>query len=522
MEKTFGENQIKGKYSSVCKELLFCAVAALLPLILCSKSSPLYPFNDWPDVNIFFTLGKGMFRGRLPYVDLLEQKGPYIFLLTGVGYLLSKDSFYGYFLFECLSIFFFVYYIRKTVCLYTKTCPWWLLPLLSGAVVSSKSFVHGGSIEELSMGILAYAIYSLLCFLRQGSKERMSLATIFWNGIWAGILLWSKFTLSGLYLAWISVVLAVCLWRRKGKDFLMSVGVFLAAVLLTTIPWLIYFGWHHAIGDWLKVYVWNNIFGYTSGGESSVLSRLRIAILNALRSLKDRGNWCYSLPLAIGCMGYVCLPNRKVSLVEKLSVIWMGLGLALGIFVGGTKHDYYGLPLAVFVMFTGILVGIFWDWLTAKRKRLQSTLCTAALCVMTFALTIAEVFLLSSNVYLMFVNRGEMPQYRFAERIKVSEETTILNYGFLDGGFYTVLDQVPTVPVFCILNINPSQQMEQQNEYVKQKLTHWVVTWNEFPISEEELKARPVLSEYYELVDYQYFYFEGNIRTYALFEVKTD
>ena len=55
---------------------LFCFLAASVPLMICSKSSPLYPFNDWPDVNMFFTMGKGMLKGRVPFVDLQEQKGP--------------------------------------------------------------------------------------------------------------------------------------------------------------------------------------------------------------------------------------------------------------------------------------------------------------------------------------------------------------------------------------------------------------------------------------------------------------
>lgn len=522
MKKQSDKSNINSAKDIVGCKILLCVAAAIMPLMLCSKSSPLYPFNDWPDINIFFTMGKGMLRGSVPYVDLLDQKGPYIFFIAGIGYLCSKTSFYGLFVFECLSLFFFVYYAWKTMCIYVKDCPVWILPLLTGAIVSSKSFVHGGSIEELSLGISAYAVYSLLRFLRQDEREGMPVPTLLWNGIWAGVLFWSKYTLMGLYLAWISVVLAECLLRRKRKAFFVSAGVFLAGMLLMTVPWMIYFGWHHAINDWLKVYIWDNIFGYSSNNENSLLSKMLIAILNALRSLKDRGNWGYSLPMALGCIGYICLPGRIVSLKEKISTAWMGLGLSLGIFIGGTKHDYYGLPLAVFVIFTGGVVSIFGDWLSKKWKWLQGKYCRAALFLTAFAIALIGAFSLSPNVYLMSVKRNDMPQYRFAEQILASEDTTILNYGFLDGGFYTVLDQVPVVPDYCILNIDPQRQLAQQNTYVEQQLTQWVVTWKAFPLSEEELKELPVISEYYDLTDYQYFYFEGDIRTYALYERKTE
>ena len=54
---------------------LFAALAAFLTITVCSKSSFLYPLNDWVDVNCFFTVGRGMLHGLVPYRDLYEQKG---------------------------------------------------------------------------------------------------------------------------------------------------------------------------------------------------------------------------------------------------------------------------------------------------------------------------------------------------------------------------------------------------------------------------------------------------------------
>ena len=48
-------------------------VASIFTLLICSKNSPLYPYNDWVDGNAFFTMGKGMFNGKVPYKDLFEQ-----------------------------------------------------------------------------------------------------------------------------------------------------------------------------------------------------------------------------------------------------------------------------------------------------------------------------------------------------------------------------------------------------------------------------------------------------------------
>ena len=78
-------------------------VASIFTLLICSKNSPLYPYNDWVDGNAFFTMGKGMFNGKVPYKDLFEQKGPLLYLIYGIGYLISHDTFLGVYLLEVIS-----------------------------------------------------------------------------------------------------------------------------------------------------------------------------------------------------------------------------------------------------------------------------------------------------------------------------------------------------------------------------------------------------------------------------------
>ena len=63
---------------------LYAFLIAFLTLMLASKNSFLYPFNDWVDANAFFTVGKSMFHGIVPYKDLFEQKGPLLYFIYGI------------------------------------------------------------------------------------------------------------------------------------------------------------------------------------------------------------------------------------------------------------------------------------------------------------------------------------------------------------------------------------------------------------------------------------------------------
>jgi len=87
----------------------YCLLISVLFLLIATKSSPLYPFNNWADANISFTMGKGMMNGKVLYRDLFDHKGPYMYLLFGLGYLISNTSFLGIFIFQIISFSIFLF-----------------------------------------------------------------------------------------------------------------------------------------------------------------------------------------------------------------------------------------------------------------------------------------------------------------------------------------------------------------------------------------------------------------------------
>lgn len=82
-------------------------ITAVGVITICSKSSPLYPFNDWVDSNVYMTIGRGMLKGRIPYRDLYEHKGFIIYAIHALAALISRTSFLGVWLLEIAAAFFF-------------------------------------------------------------------------------------------------------------------------------------------------------------------------------------------------------------------------------------------------------------------------------------------------------------------------------------------------------------------------------------------------------------------------------
>jgi hypothetical protein len=76
----------------------YCILLSILFLLFCTKSSPLYPFNDWVDANASFTMGKGMMNGKVLYRDIFDHRGPLLYFYYGIGYLISNMDFKGVFI----------------------------------------------------------------------------------------------------------------------------------------------------------------------------------------------------------------------------------------------------------------------------------------------------------------------------------------------------------------------------------------------------------------------------------------
>ena len=128
--------------------LLYCLFVSFCFLTICTKSSFLYPLNNGSDIQCFFTVGKGMMHGLVPYRDLVEQKGPLLYFLYGLASLVSSRSFFGVYLLEILSYTFFLFYSYKIVTLFFQPAVsnyfYIAAPLMALVSFVSPCFFYGG------------------------------------------------------------------------------------------------------------------------------------------------------------------------------------------------------------------------------------------------------------------------------------------------------------------------------------------------------------------------------------------
>ena len=473
--------------------LLWAMFLSLLFIGLGSKSSPLYPMNDWVDVNCFFTVGRGILDGLVPYRDLYEQKGPVLYFVYAFISLFSKDSFWGVFLLEVVTFGLFLYFSGKLGQLYmgTSKVVYLVVAVLAAAVVTSWSFTHGGSVEQHSLFMLVYGMYGALRALKE--QRSLTFREAFTNGIFAGIILWVKYTTLGFYLG---LALFVLIWylsdpSLRGK-LLATIAQFLLGIAAVTAVVLVYFALNGAVSDLFRVYFYENIFLYSEDIPGSRWD----TIWNCLKwAVTNNTNFGWMIWSAL----FFLLLKEKGQWKAGLMALLCFAGLTVGTYWGGKPWDYYGLIFAAFCIL-GLIVWVeflratklFDLWHRWAPKHILSTVAATALAL---SCLLSSTLQFNQNRYFTGYSKEDTVQYRFAKTIQTVDNATLLNYGFLDGGFYFASGAKPACRYFCYFNINPPEMWEEQDACIQNGDADFIVT------RQYSLEQYGVDTSKYQLVD---------------------
>lgn len=492
----------KEKIQAICVTLAtaFCFLA------ICSRSSFLYPFNNWDDANSYFSMGKMMMNGGVIYRDLFDQKGPLLYFIYGIGYLISHNTFWGVFVLEVLSMWAFLMAGYQTLRLYIRhKTAMGLLPFMALVVTVSKSFYWGGAAEEFCLPLLAWGFYTSVKYFKEEYPDLMSGRIVFVCGILAGCIMLIKYTLLGFYFAWMGMIALWNLGRHNFKGSLRNCVLFLFGMALPLIPWLIYFGLHGALDEWYKCYIYCNVFLYSDLYRESMQIGEKIYSLLKILYWLIRDNFIYFFPIILGFIGI--LISRRMRWYEKINIYCLFGFLFLGIYIGGTTLYYYSLPLTVFVIPGFTVIGKLIEWLSdqfyiefvPRFWYVGGMLVSAGILVLAWNL--------SMNTEFTQQKKEEFFLYTFRDIIQKEEDPTLLNIGCLDAGLYTLADIIPTCRYFQSNAVNGFEEVgKEQVRYIKEGRTEFVLARDSYP-EEIWLNYHLVSEQRYTINEKEFVYF---------------
>lgn len=459
--------------------------------------------NDWVDANAFFTVGKGMVRGMVPYQALFEQKGPLLYFIYGIGSIISYKNFIGVFILEVFSFSIFLYYTYKTMTLFFDTDrAYFSIPLFVLCLLTLNSFSHGGSVEEFSLSLLMVSFYYLVLYLKD-SEVRIPKKIVLINGIIAGCILWMKYTLLGFWFGWMLCIFGIQCYHKHYKIAIQNCFIYLFGMLLSTIPWLIYFGIHNALGDLWNVYFSVNMNAYPR--DVSIIAKIGKTICLLFKNLF--GNITLFLGIVVGFLCLFQRGNQWGKRGSNIALLTCLFTTGIFIYIGGTSYHYYPFILSPFILILFLIVLSY----LPKQKWIGLNLPCIIVCFIS-------AWTMCGNTKMMFLSKENYAQYRFAKIIEKSDEPTILNYGFLDGGFYTTTGIRPKFYYFMKNNLSYQkypEMMDQQKKYVQEKQPNFVIAKSTL-----SLVHRNEIEKNYQLIAQHTQKYQTKQVTYLLYERK--
>lgn len=474
-------------------------------LFFCSKMSPLYPINEWADVNLYFNIGKGIFNGVTPYTEAFDHKGPLIFFIYGFGYLISNTSFFGMYIIECLA------WIAMSFCIYLTCRPFCnkTLAFLSATLIPSMilaSTLNGGSAEEF---ILVFEIISLYLFISYFGKETTvhNPKHMFIHGVLCTMTLFIKLNLVSFWFFPLLAIFVSLFIRKEYRNLVRNVLAFTLGFLIIAVPITLYFIANNALAEAWNIYVVLNKSYAQPGSIGEILERLFANFYQRIRF----GNISFYIILA----GALYFPIKYLKQrAGQIALILSFVALYVSIFISSYYIDYYYLPLYVYAIPGFIAISRF---VTIPSTKL-AYISIAVLCLYTG--------IMQRNLFGFepgdLLNRKFTDDTisRFSDKIKKESAPTLLNLGLDNGNIvFTQTNIIPSVRYFITPNLSYEvypQMRNSQTKYIEQKQVQFIILSQVSP-NYEYFKQLSALNDNYEVIDT---YVESGTIPYYLYKRK--
>lgn len=314
------------------------------------------PFGDYlfcSDVNCFYMAGKAWALGYIPYVDFIDSKGPLLFLIFAIGYLISPENTYGVYILASLSTAITLILIYKTAYYFTKSTyrAIFVAVCCSAALFFKPYYGYGPRTEQFIIPFSTLIMYFLTTKI-----EKLNIDSKYWIyfgiilGICTAVFLLTKY----VYIVYpLSAFICSCIFlnnhREKGRKFLYISCSYILSFAVFCLPFLCYM----LLTESLDACIWSYFKLSAQGSTQNTQLTLQATLFSHLtRFIKST----YSEPafyVVMASIATFCLPfyRRQLSIRNRLVCILVFSSLVFCCSIG--LYRYYLLvyfPLFAFLI----------------------------------------------------------------------------------------------------------------------------------------------------------------------------
>ena len=259
--------------------LCIILVAVAFVTWMSMPTSPFRPWRDLLDQYVFLLMGKLWVQGCLPYVDYWELKGPIIFFINAVGYLLT-DSRTGVYLIQCICM-------SATLCWMYR----WYKNYIGGkaaflGVVFSLAClfnIYGGNqVEEYVLPLLVLSYYYQYQWINRYTAAapdvHRPVYAAFYGFVFAFCLL-TRLTNALGFTGGVAMIAIMLMFNGQWKNLVTNILAFLGGFAVLFLPFAIYFYMKGALYEmWYGTLLFNLHYANSSSGWTSIIPHFRTYI----------------------------------------------------------------------------------------------------------------------------------------------------------------------------------------------------------------------------------------------------
>ena len=226
---------------SEVKVYIFFFLFSIFALFFYSQDSYLYDLYNRTDSAWFVMCGKAWMNGMVPYVDFADSKGPLLWLIYGLGYLISPRDYTGVYWITCLWYSFIYYYTYKTADIFLKNrLKSVLCAVLMTVALFNPLFHVETRAEDFCLLFVTLSLYRT-CLLLYSDKvtDQMINRTFLLIGVSFSCLFLIKFNIAAIQ-SILLITSCYYLYRSK-QSFIKPLVNYMFGVLLVLVPFLFYF-----------------------------------------------------------------------------------------------------------------------------------------------------------------------------------------------------------------------------------------------------------------------------------------
>ncbi len=246
--------------------VLLAVISVVTIYLLAYSTSPLYGIHT-SDSSMFAFIGKQWLSGQVPYRDIFDHKGPMIFFIDMLGFILSSKELNGIMYIQMIFLFVsecLIYMLLKE----NKMGIFSIIIPAAFPFLFDKLFSEWNLTEEYIFPLLMLSYYLIYKYSKKmDEKVEIPPLYVFVFGFTCSFALMTRLTNCIGVACGCIYIAAYIAKHRNWKNLLQSVIVFFIGMGVLILPFSIYFAIKHCSYDfWYGTLIFNLLYTQTVSG----------------------------------------------------------------------------------------------------------------------------------------------------------------------------------------------------------------------------------------------------------------